>query len=325
MHHLSKKYNLHCGFCILQLASLIKELVIIVNKAINSPFRYAGGKFYARKLILQHIPKHTYYLEPFAGGASIFFAKDKVKNNWLNDIDDELINCYFVIRDYPDELIESLKNEKATKERHKYYKNEYKPTNNIERATRWYYLNRTSYSGIMNMTNCYWGYGEKYSMRPENWGRNIIRTSQKLQDVKITGFDFEKVISQAKDGAFLFVDPPYFNADQDKFYTHAFTKEDHLRLNRVLKENSSRLNFLLTYDNTEEIKELYNWAIDIHEMEWNYTINRTDDQKNASKNSKKKKGSRYKGKEIFIFNYQKDLVDSYEQLTIDFNTLQKVS
>ncbi len=296
-----------------------------MNSAINSPFRYAGGKFYARKLILQYIPKHTYYLEPFAGGSSIFFAKNKVKNNWLNDIDDELINCYFVIRDYPNQLIESLKDEKATKERHRYYKNEYKPTDNIERATRWYYLNRTSYSGIMNMTNCYWGYGEKYSMRPENWGRNIIRTSEKLQDVKITDLDFEKVISKVKDGAFLFVDPPYFNADQDKFYTHSFTKEDHLRLCHVLKKNSDRIRFLLTYDNTEEIKKMYSWTNDIHEMEWNYTINRTDDQKKISNNSKNKKGSRYKGKEIFILNYDAFFLNYDKQLTIDFETLQKVS
>jgi DNA adenine methylase len=39
---------------------------------INSPFRYPGGKFYARKLILEHITPHNCYIEPFAGGASIF-------------------------------------------------------------------------------------------------------------------------------------------------------------------------------------------------------------------------------------------------------------
>ena len=52
--------------------------------AMNSPFRYAGGKFYARKLILEHIVPHVYYAEPFAGGASIFFAKDKAATNVLN-------------------------------------------------------------------------------------------------------------------------------------------------------------------------------------------------------------------------------------------------
>ena len=79
------------------------------NEAINSPFRYAGGKFHARKLILEHIPCHHYYIEPFAGGASIFFAKSKVKSNHLNDLDKELINVYKVIRDHPEDLIDFLK------------------------------------------------------------------------------------------------------------------------------------------------------------------------------------------------------------------------
>ncbi len=273
-----------------------------MTQRINSPFRYAGGKFYARKLILNFIPQHTHYSEPFAGGGSIFFAKTKANHNWLNDLDKELMNCYLTIRDYPNELIQKLQDEKATKERHKYYKNEYQPSNDLEKAARWYYLNRTSYSGIMNMTNCYWGYGDKYSMRPENWARNIIRTSEKLQSVKITCLDFEKVISELEDGTFLFVDPPYFNADQNKFYTHSFIKDDHFRLCDVLKKNSRRIKFLLTYDNSQEIKDLYDWVMDIHvhEMEWNYTINRTDDQKKGSESLVK--GSRYKGKEIFIVN-----------------------
>jgi len=270
-----------------------------MSQEINSPFRYAGGKFYARKLIMEHIPKHSYYLEPLAGGASLFFAKDKVEKNWLNDIDNDLMNCLTVIRDYPKELIHRLKDEKATKERHTYYKNVFEPKTELDRAVRWFYLNRTSYSGIMNMQNCFWGYGDKYSMRPENWPRNILRTSAKLQGVKLTSSDFEKVIGEAEDGAFLFVDPPYFNTDQDKFYTHVFKRDDHFRLCNALKKNRKRLKFLLTYDNSPEIWELYNWATKLHEKEWNYTLNRTDDQKNGTK----RKGTRYKGKELFIVNY----------------------
>ena len=58
----------------------------------NSPFRYAGGKFYARPLIKEHIPEHDVYIEPLCGGASIFFSKKKVKVNIINDKDNELIN-----------------------------------------------------------------------------------------------------------------------------------------------------------------------------------------------------------------------------------------
>jgi len=297
-----------------------------MNGSINSPFRYAGGKFYARKLILEHIPPHEFYIEPFAGGGSIFFAKSKVKFNQLNDIDPELINVYTIIRDFPDELISFLKKRSETdsripesltigvdfyeplpakKELHSFFKNQFKPLNDLERAGRWYYLNRTSYSGIMNRQNMYWGYGDKFSMQPKNWPDNIRRTSQKLQGVQLTCLDFEQVIDNAPDGALLFIDPPYFNADQDKFYEHSFSKNDHYRLHDCVKRNSDRLYTFITYDNSPEIRDLYHWMEGLHDKEWNYCIQRTDDQKNGSD----KKGERYKGKELFILNYNFDLAN----------------
>ncbi len=156
--------------------------------AMNSPFRYAGGKFYARKLILEHVPIHNHYIEPFAGGGSIFFAKNKAIYNQLNDLDNDLVNVYLAIRDNPDELINFLKVQNdnscrippslidgvengnplpASKELHGFFKNEFVPLNDLDRAGRWYYLNRTSYSGIMNTQNMYWGYGDKFSMQPK--------------------------------------------------------------------------------------------------------------------------------------------------------------
>jgi DNA adenine methylase len=291
-----------------------------MNEAINSPFRYAGGKFYARNLILRHIPSHSQYIEPFAGGASIFFAKQKVQYNWLNDIDEALVNTYLVIRDDPEALIDFLAGEQATKQRHTFYKNEFLPKNKLEAAARWFYLNRTSYSGIMKLQNCFWGYGEKYSMRPENWPRNIRRTSEKLNNVKITCSNFEDVINAVPDESFLFIDPPYFNADQDKFYTHSFARDDHYKLCNLLRAQGNRIKFLLTYDNSLEIRELYDWAIEIHDKEWNYTISRTDDQKNGQRKEDNFRGERYKGKEVFILNYDSKslLLEEPHQLMLSF-------
>lgn len=273
-------------------------------EAINSPFRYAGGKFYARKLILEHIPNHDTYIEPFCGGASIFFAKEKVANNILNDKDKELINCLIQIRDNPEKIADLVENIKPTKENHDYYKNKFKPKNKIEKAARWFFLNRISYSGIMKMENCYFGYGDKYSMRPENWRRHLINTSKKLQNVNITSLDFGKVIENAPDGSFLFIDPPYFNRDQDKFYSISFSKKDHKRLMRLLKKHSGRLRFLLTYDNDPTIRKMYSWVTAIMNKEWNYMIYRTDDQTKELNGNGKHNGKRYKGKEIFILNFK---------------------
>jgi len=200
-----------------------------------------------------------------------------------------LINCYKTIRDRPQELANFLKNEKALKERHTYFKNSFKPKNDFERAARWFYLNRTSYSGIMKMQNCFWGYGDKFSLKPSGWGDRIRECSLKLIDTKITRYDFEKVIDSVPDGAFLFVDPPYFDTDQSKFYTNSFEKDDHFRLAKTLKRNSKRIKFLLTYDDSKEIRKLYSWAKNILDMKWTYTINRTDDQKKSCGEKGKKR------------------------------------
>ena len=181
----------------------------------NSPFRYPSGKFYARRLILDMLPEHDGYCEPFAGGASIFFAKEKAQTSILND---------------------------------------------LERAFRWYYLNRTSYSGIMRPENCYWGYGDKYSMRPENWPPHLRTVSNKLQGVELTAVDFEGVIDGLPDGYFMFIDPPYFNADQQKFYNCVFSLDHHKRLAACLERNAERLRFLLTYDDHADVRRMYRWA-----------------------------------------------------------------
>lgn len=287
-----------------------------VKKLSNSPFRYPGGKFYARKLILSRLPRHDKYCEPFAGGASIFFAKDNVNKNILNDKDKELINCYVQIKENVEELINLLTGISATKELHRYYKNEFQPSNNLERAMRWYYLNRTSYSGIMKFENCYWGYGDKYSMRPENWPSHLRTTSEKLQNTQIYCLDFEELIGDLEDGYFLFIDPPYFKADQSKFYSCSFTIEDHYRLSEVLHKNQDRFSYLITYDNCDEIREMYDWCTSFQSQEWNYTINRTDDQKNGRKLENGYQSERYKGQEIFIANYNLELFSSPKHLQL---------
>lgn len=273
------------------------------KKITNSPFRYPGGKFYARKLILESIPSHESYCEVFAGGGSIFFAKQLVKNNVLNDLDFELMNCYRAIKNNVENLIDLLKGIPATKELHTYYKNEYYPKSDLERAFRYYYLNRTSYSGIMKKANCYFGYGDKYSMRPENWPSHLRTCSEKLSNVDLLSLDFDDLLDHLPEGYFLFIDPPYFNADQDKFYNCSFSKEDHFRLEKSLYNYRTKFKFLITYDDCDEIRELYSWCNDILNKEWNYTIARTDDQKKNLKLSDGHIGKRGKGKEIFITNY----------------------
>lgn len=264
-----------------------------------SPFRYPGGKFYARKLILDVIPPfHRAYCEPFAGGGSIFFAKPKAAANQLNDKDANLVAVYRVIRDQPDELIAFVTSKPPTKETHKYLKQEFIPSSELEQAGRWFFLNRTSYSGIMHPSNCYFSYSERYYRSQDDWGRIVRDAAAKLAGVVITNEDFEAVIDSAPDESFLFVDPPYYRADQTRLYTHCFSEEDHQRLLGCLRRHAQRVQFLLTYDDCPEIREMYAWCDDVRPMEWAYRAHRSDDQKGGAE-----KGRRTTGKELFVSNY----------------------
>ena len=70
-----------------------------------------------------------------------------------------------------------------------------------------------------------------------------------------------------------------------------------------IKKYSNQFKFLITYDNCPEIREMYNWCSELLDKEWNHTINRTDDQRNGKKLKDGFKNQRYKGKDVFITNY----------------------
>lgn len=59
---------------------------------------WIGGKRRLAKHIIPMFPDHTCYVEPFAGGAALFFMKAQAKVEILNDINGELVNLYRVVQ-----------------------------------------------------------------------------------------------------------------------------------------------------------------------------------------------------------------------------------
>ena len=75
----------------------------------RGPLAYIGGKRAIAKAIIAVLPKHITYVEPFAGGAQVFFAKEPSKVEVLNDLDFELINFYRVAQVHYEELIRYMR------------------------------------------------------------------------------------------------------------------------------------------------------------------------------------------------------------------------
>ena len=155
----------------------------------------------------------------------------------------------------------------------------------------------------MRHENCYRGYGSKYSMRPEIWPPHLHTVSDRLLSAQLMSLDFEGMIVALPVGCFALVDPPYGNADQQKFYNGTFDVSDHNRLAASLRRNSKRLLFLLTYDDRPEVRKNCEWVSEVRNRAWNYPINRTDEQCKCLKLKDGFTRSRGKGRELFIRNY----------------------
>jgi DNA adenine methylase len=69
---------------------------------------YYGGKQRLASQIVALMPPHRVYLEPFAGGAAVLFAKPRAPRETSNDIDGEVMRFWRVLRDRPDELVGAI-------------------------------------------------------------------------------------------------------------------------------------------------------------------------------------------------------------------------
>lgn len=263
---------------------------MILNSKIQPPLRYPGSKFRAYKHIKPFIEliEHDEYREPFFGSGAVFFQKKLAKYNWINDLDEDLINFYLQIQNKQTAIQMASKaiNIVPTKDLFEQLKNS-SPSTDFDKAFRYFVINRTAYSGIMHSPN--WGFHKTKSVQPDKWGNRIMQASQKLQDVKITKGDYKDILLAPSQGerVLLFLDPPYFAADQKRAYEKSFQIYDHYVLADILKTVSH--SFILTYDDCEEIRALYDWA-HIYPVEFMYHT------ANSNKTTRKK------GKELIITN-----------------------
>ncbi len=74
----------------------------------RTPLTYYGGKQRLAARIVGLMPPHDVYLEPFAGGAAVLFAKPRAARETLNDLDGRVVRFWRVLRDRPEEFARAV-------------------------------------------------------------------------------------------------------------------------------------------------------------------------------------------------------------------------
>ena len=203
-----------------------------------------GGKVLLKKKIVNtYFPNpssYNIYVEPFVGGGSIYFYKNKEGHKEVvNDLDPNIYNLFKGFQKYADDKLAADVNGDYTETDFKKIQNS-QPTTDYGKFLKTYLLYKLSYFG-----------------RGDNFGKPRINTKfpaykERLQGVTILNEDYKKVIKDydSKD-TFFYLDPPIVE-QVGKFN---FQPTDISELAQICKKIKGK--FLLSLANTKVKKELF--------------------------------------------------------------------
>jgi len=273
---------------------------------IKSPLRYPGGKSRAVELIASLLPDFDEFREPFLGGGSVFVhTKQRFpqKTFWINDLYFELFKFWEIAQNNINGLLEKIYEWRGQfrvgKELHRFLNHNLANFNDLERATAFFIYNRITFSG----TTLSGGFSERafHERFTESSIQRLIPFACLIQEAMITNFDYKKLIHAEGNNVFLFLDPPYYSATKSALYGkngHLHKSFEHTEFAAIMKTCPHR--WLITYDDSEHIRDLFSFASIIP---WNLTYGMRNVTETSNQN----------GKEIFISNY---LESASKQLTL---------
>ena len=209
--------------------------------------------------VLKLIPAHSQYVEPFCGGASIFWAKELASHNVLNDTFSGILNFYKVVRNKEkrealvDMIEKSLYHETLYNKCREIINNG--GGSDIEEAYSVFICSRLSFGGKLID-----GYGFKntsgivkaFNRASDHLRENIEKYAEKLKNVEFFSRDAIDVIKlkDAQD-TFFYVDPPYIGTES--FHYAAYSENDYRRLLDILSGIKGK--FMLSSFRTEILDE----------------------------------------------------------------------
>ncbi len=244
--------------------TMLGELPVPAPARVIPFLKWAGGKRWLTSSQRLPVPaKFNRYIEPFLGGGAVFFHL-RPTNAIIADVNAELIDLYEAIKAHPNELQSRMDQHQALHSHEHYYATRSAvPTGALERAARTLYLNRTCWNGLYRVNlkgefNVPIGGKTTVVFDGEDFGA----ISAALAGAEIRCADFESTIDLAKEGDFVFVDPPYtvqhnFNGFV-KYNERIFSWADQQRLRDTVQRALARgAAVVVTNADHESVHKLY--------------------------------------------------------------------
>ena len=226
------------------------------------PFiKWVGGKRALASVITAlEPPDANEYWEPFIGGGSVFFNRRRTSASHLSDINSELTTTYLVVKQFPELLIEKLRQHAVDHEDPDHYYRVRKMTHlasPIDVAARFVYLNKTCYNGLyrVNRKGIFNVAKGRYKNPAICDADNIRAASLALANAQVELRDFSRI--NPANGDFVYCDPPH-DGTYSGYTTKRFGSEQQRRLRDLcLAWHDAGASVMVSNSDTELIRELY--------------------------------------------------------------------
>jgi DNA adenine methylase len=246
---------------------------------VNPIIPWVGGKRRLAKRILPMFPNHECYVEPFAGGAALFFMKEQSDVEVLNDINGELVNLYRVVKHHLEEFVRQFKWALVSRQMFTWLKLSHVDTlTDIQRAARFFYLQKMAFGGkVANQT-----FGTATTSGPR---LNLLRIEEELSaaHLRLSRAFIEHlawddcVRRYDRPHTLFYVDPPYWKTEG---YGVDFGFEQYVKMAELAKSIKGRM--IISVNDIAEIRQVFE-GMTMECADINYTVGGGGKQSKAAR------------------------------------------
>lgn len=218
----------------------------------------------------------AYYVEPFAGGASVALSllmNEYARRIYINDLDRAIFAFWYSVLNETDVLCKLIRDTPVTVKTWKQQKQIHRDKAKADALSlgfSTFFLNRTNRSGILNggiiggiNQKNRWKINARYNKR--ELIRRIERIASYRHRIHLANVDASKFISnichRLPQKTLIYFDPPYY-AKGPHLYHNYFRHEDHQALSNVIRGLCGQ-HWLVSYDNTPEIRKMYTGFVNV--------------------------------------------------------------
>jgi DNA adenine methylase len=200
--------------------------------------RWIGSKWRIANWIIEQLPPHTTYVEPYAGGCSVLLRKPPSTFEVVNDLNSEVVNFFEVLRTRPAELIAAIDLTPYARQEYQLSWRREKELEPVEQARRFYVRCRMSFGSGEGRFSTGWRFQKNTNRGKrvvDEWSKvdHLWAIARRFKEAMIEHDDALKILDRYDTAQTVFyVDPPYVTdtRQESNIYSHEMTDDDHRSL-----------------------------------------------------------------------------------------------